>query len=163
MANNEQFITKVFPRKHFAEWFVLMYHTDMQSTQSLLHLDRIVILFRWLALLVFSLLLELGNTPDTTTIILVTVIGFWTLLLSAFALTGRRLPQHSLVTVVVDTILGSMLLFLSSSSKTLYIWGGLLPLISSSLYYGIPGGFILGIFMSMVWEARYLNAFPPHP
>lgn len=131
----------------------------MHVTESILLADRIVATLRWLALVGLAISLGWESGIEQRVIILISVVGLWNLLLTFLAMMGRRLPFHSYTTTGLDGLFGLLLFFLSLDQNP-FVWGGLLPVVTGTFYFGVRGGLILAVAMVLVEGIGLVVATP---
>jgi signal transduction histidine kinase len=121
----------------------------MRVTESILLADRIVATLRWLALVGLAVLLGWEGGIEQSAIILISIAGLWNLVLTILPMVGRRFPSHSYLTIGLDGLFGFLLFFLSLYQNP-FVWGGLLPLITGTFYFGVQGGLIMAAAVVLV-------------
>ncbi|HKJ26732.1 MAG TPA: histidine kinase [Anaerolineales bacterium] len=115
----------------------------MRPTSTTILSDRITLTIRWLVLVGLVLGLSLNGGVSSIGIWLVSLAGVWNIFLIIFTIIGRRLWQHTYVTVVVDVVLGLLLTLLAIPGGAPYVWAGLLPIFTAGFYFGLQGGFTM--------------------
>lgn len=115
----------------------------MNHLESTFMIDRLVTLVRWMSLIGLSLSLAIqGSFPLSVQIILICA-AVWNSLLSLMAIMNRRLASHTLVSLVGDLIIINLLFGFSGAFGGPLIWAGVLPVITSALYFGSKGVIII--------------------
>lgn len=122
----------------------------MRPTKAAELHDQINLIVHWLALIVLALLLGGGSAVTSVSILLLTISAVWTLTLTIFAISSRRLPNHPVICLAVDS--GFALLFLT---QVLYqgigfYWAGLLPILTAAVYYRFLGGGLAALIVILI-------------
>jgi signal transduction histidine kinase len=117
----------------------------MRITQSLLLADRITIAFRWILLMIFTVLLsQWGTFTDAINFTLV-VAGLVNFSLTIISLINRRLPFHPQISIVFDLVFITLIFYFTNGSNSPLFWTGLIPLFSAAIYFGVRGGLIVSL------------------
>jgi signal transduction histidine kinase len=114
----------------------------MRPSEANLLADQLGVNLRWLTLLGLGLYLGWHQALDQAALIIMFIAIAWNLLLFAFQMSGRRLPQHVYFTIAFDALLAvGMFLIIQAKLRPL-AWAGLLPVLTTALYYGSRGALI---------------------
>ena len=123
----------------------------MRPTKATLNVDRVNIILHWLLLTGASLVLGLAGALDQTAVWLILAAAVWTLLLTIVSLIDRRLPYHEIVTLVVDALLAVLFASLVAYRGVGFLWAGILPILTASLYHRFQGGTITSVGVILVF------------
>jgi signal transduction histidine kinase len=93
--------------------------------------------------------LALTNHLDIATGAILVLILVWNLCVSLMAIMNRRMRGHRPTNLAVDLIAALALFWLSGGILGPVAWCGFLALFSASIYYGVWGGVITAIFLSL--------------
>jgi signal transduction histidine kinase len=135
----------------------------MQSDDSPILVEWIVMALRWLALL--GLALTLGWQGDLTLFISLLLFAAGCANSAWMVLTGldRRRRAYRFIALGIDLLAAYMLFGLSGGLAGKIGWAGLLPLITASLYYQLRGGLLVAILNLLVQGALALAGAAPLP
>ena len=122
----------------------------MRVTESTLLADRIVVTIRWLVLVGLLIILGSGNGIDGIAIFLAGVTGLWNLILMVISLANQRFPYYTYVTIGLDMVLGGSFFYLTGIGSEPFLWGGFLPILTGSFYFGMQGGIVLALIMTLI-------------
>ncbi|MEJ2759448.1 MAG: GAF domain-containing protein, partial [Anaerolineales bacterium] len=93
----------------------------MSSTNSAAYADRVTLLFRWLGILLLTMLLGGDSGLTSIDILLLILLSVWNLVLSVFSV---------------------LFLLFSRYHGAPFLWAGLIPIFTGALYYLLRGGLI---------------------
>ncbi len=122
----------------------------MQSDNSPVLVEWIVMALRWLVLL--GLALTLGWQGDLTLTISLVLFAAACANCAWMVLTGldRRKRAYRLIALGIDLLAAYILFGLSGGLASKIGWAGLLPLVTASLYYQLRGGLLVAILNLLV-------------
>jgi len=107
--------------------------------------DRIVVAIRWVVMMVILAYLGFTKTLDTGGLAIVLAGVLWNLVLAVMSIAGWRVPFQNQLTVAGDAALALLLLFGLSVNGEPFLWGFILPALTSAFYFGVNGGLFLAI------------------
>ena len=83
--------------------------------------------------------------------------ALWNVLLTVLAAFHRRLFLHEFLVIAVDSILATLLFYLSGTLHGNLIWVGLLPVASTALYFRVPGALLISLASAIAQAAMALD------
>ncbi len=138
----------------------MRYYHIVRISNSPYLADWFAISLRWVALLAMAMAMTAGGLNFTSGLLLIFAAA-WNLFNSLLALRNRRLAQHRLINVTVDSIV-SFLLFLSTGGMNgPLIWASLLALFSSAIYFEVRGVITVAIILSVAQAVVTLVQMKP--
>lgn len=113
--------------------------------------DWLVISLRWLALFGAATSMSLQNRFSLLAVLLLTVWAAWNAGLSLIATTNRRLPEHRLLNLFIDTLITALFFLLQGGAIFgPAMWPIFLCLLAGAIYYDFRGGFTMAILMLLI-------------
>ncbi len=122
----------------------------MQSSDFPFLADWFAISLRWACLLGFAVALSLVGAVNTPVGVLLLLFAVWNLVMSMLAVINKRLLGHRYLNVFVDLLLSVLLFTVTRDLSGPLAWAGLLPLISSAIYFGWSGSLVVGVLLLVV-------------
>jgi signal transduction histidine kinase len=107
--------------------------------------DWIVVTLRWLVILGLAIAIAMGGEYSlviSLTFLVAAGVNIGTSLLLIF---DRQLPFQHYASVAVDLVLACLLFYQSGTTQGGAGWAIVLPLMSASIFFGLPGGGIVAI------------------
>jgi signal transduction histidine kinase len=128
----------------------------MYKSDSPFVADWFVISLRWLVLLGVVISLSLAGVLQSWANLILVVLVFWNIVLTLLAGLNRRLPNHRLISLLIDLVFGGLFFFAQGGLSGPAMWVGILPIISGALYFDLRGGLLTAL---VVIAAKGLNVF----
>lgn len=122
----------------------------MNKSDSPFVADWFVISLRWLMLLGVVISLSFANALQSWTNLVLIFLVLWNLFLTWLAGLNRRLPNHRLISLLLDLFFGGLFFFWQGGLAGPAWWVGILPIISGALYFDLRGG-VLTSLLAMAW------------
>jgi signal transduction histidine kinase len=122
----------------------------MQRADSPFVTDWYVVSLRWFVLVGMTLSVAASESLLSFSSLLLFGLTGWNLFLSWMAGQNRRLPNHRLLSVVVDLACAIAFFLLELTFIGPAAWVVILPLVSGSLYYNFKGGLATALLMALV-------------
>jgi signal transduction histidine kinase len=122
----------------------------MHPTKAAELYDQINLVVHWLALIVLALLLGEGAAVSSVSILFLVLSTAWTLTLTVFAISSRRLPNHPVFCLAADSLLASLFLTMVLYQGTGFYWAGLLPILTAAVYYRFQGGGLAALVVILI-------------
>ncbi|HQN04394.1 MAG TPA: GAF domain-containing sensor histidine kinase [Anaerolineaceae bacterium] len=116
--------------------------------------DWYAIFFRWLTLIIVSIVAGLTGWFTIFTASLISLSTLWNVILTFMALSNRRFNAQRLLNVVVDLLVTGSLFFLSGGLAGSLPWILLLPVITGGIYYEWKGALwtaLLAALIQLTW------------
>jgi signal transduction histidine kinase len=125
--------------------------------------DWFAISLRWIVLVGLIISLGLGQKLE---IILSWPLGFlvvWNLVMTALAGLNVRMTNHRRISFLVDLVLSGAFFWVQGGLQGPAFWTGLLPILTSAIYFEILGAFISALLFSglVVYVGTYVNGNQP--
>ena len=111
----------------------------MRSNPLSLTTDWIAISLRWLILFGLSIALARHAPLSVNAVLLLSTAGIWNIFLVVLAVRERRLPYHEQIILATDLLITFLLYVSTGGYSSPATWSGVLPVITATLYYRIPG------------------------
>ena len=121
----------------------------MHTAESSTLVDWINVSLRWFVLVALTVTSGVyGNLTLEVTLILMAA-ALWNVALTIMATLNRKLWAHRYVLLAGDVIIASLLFWFSGGAHSRLSWVGVLPLITSTIYFQILGGLLgaLGLLL----------------
>jgi signal transduction histidine kinase len=112
-------------------------------------LKLIAIALRWLVLVCLGAGLLLAGVESSAAGIILLVAGIWNAVLSALLLKDRLIPYTQVIQVSADLLIANLLLFSSIDHPELVVWAGLLPVITTAIFFELRFIFLV-ILIAMI-------------
>lgn len=128
----------------------------MYKSDSPFVADWFVISLRWLVLLGVVISLSLAGVLQSWGNLILVVLVFWNIILTLLAGLNQRLPNHRLISLLMDLVFGSLFFFAQGGLSGSAMWVGILPIISGALYFDMRGGLLTAL---VVIAVKGLNVF----
>ncbi|MFO7583462.1 MAG: histidine kinase [Anaerolineales bacterium] len=128
----------------------------MYKSDSPFVADWFVISLRWLVLLGVVISLSLAGVLQSWGNLILVVLVFWNIILTLLAGLNQRLPNHRLISLLMDLVFGSLFFFAQGGLSGPAMWVGILPIISGALYFDMRGGLLTAL---VVIAVKGLNVF----
>lgn len=109
----------------------------MRSSEFPYLADWFVISLRWLAITGLSIALTINDRLLQPVNVLLLALVLWNLLLTILTGAGRRMKYHRQIGVAVDFLVAMALFWANQGMEGPVAWIGLLPILSSALYFGL--------------------------
>ncbi len=122
----------------------------MNKSDSPFVADWFVISLRWLTLLGVVISLSIANVLQSWANLVLIFLVLWNIFLTWLAGLNRRLPNHRLISLLLDLFFGGLFFFGQGGLAGPAWWVGILPIISGALYFDLRGG-VLTSFLAMAW------------
>ncbi len=115
----------------------------MRTSETPLISDWFAVSLRWLVLLGATISMALGGNLVAISSILLLLLLIWNLALTMLAGLNIRLKFHRFLSLAVDLLIISVYFILSNGYGSPLWWLGILPLITSSLYFDWRGPLVV--------------------
>jgi len=115
--------------------------------------DWFVISLRWLVLLGAVVAMSRAELLFSIINILLVLLVLWNLVLTWLAGVNQRLPNHRIISVLVDFAVAVAFFWLHGGLTGPAAWVGLLPIISGALYFDLRGGLLASLAVALVQAA----------
>lgn len=112
--------------------------------------DWYAIFFRWLTLIIASIVAGLTGWFTIFTASLVAVSASWNVILTFLAISNRRFKAHRIMNVVIDLLVAGCLFFLSGGLTGSLPWVLLLPVFTGAIYYEWKGALWMGLLTALL-------------
>ena len=122
----------------------------MYKSDSPFVADWFVISFRWLVLLGVTISMSLNGQLVSFMNGMLVLLVLWNLTLTWLAGLNQRLPNHRMVSVLVDFGITSIFFWLQGGLSGPAMWIGILPIISGALYFDLRGGLLASLAVVLV-------------
>ena len=122
----------------------------MYKSDSPFVADWFVISFRWLVLLGVTISISLNGQLVSFMNGMLVLLVLWNLTLTWLAGLNQRLPNHRMVSVLVDFGITSIFFWLQGGLSGPAMWIGILPIISGALYFDLRGGLLASLAVVLV-------------
>ncbi len=109
-----------------------------------------VISLRWLAIVGLSLVLAVSDRLMQPANFLLLALVLWNLLLTILTGAGRRIKHHRSLGVAVDFLVATALFWVHQGIEGPVLWIGLLPVLSSALYFGFGKTVLVAVLASLI-------------
>ncbi len=116
--------------------------------------DWYAIFFRWLTLIVVSIVAGLTGWFTIFTASLISISAIWNVILTFMALSNKRFNAQRLLNVVIDLLVTGSLFFLSGGLAGSLPWILLLPVITGGIYFEWKGAIwaaLLAALIQLTW------------
>jgi signal transduction histidine kinase len=125
--------------------------------------DWLSVILRWVLVCSAAWALSVSgevSIPESLVLLAAIVYNAVLTLLAAFQ---RRIYLHSLLVILIDTLIAQSLAYLSLGAGSLSAWIGLMPVLSAGLFHLLPGALLasvlnLGVQISLTWLAHGSSA-----
>lgn len=114
----------------------------MPSTNSAAYADPVVLIFRWLGILILSMVLGGDAGLTAFSILLLVLMAVWNLVLSVLAQLKRRLPHQEIISLALDGVFAGLFLWGTRYQGAPFVWPGLVVILTGAFYYLLRGGLI---------------------
>lgn len=114
----------------------------MSSSNSAAYADRVTLLFRWLGILLLAMMLGGDSGLTGIDVLLLILLSVWNLVLSVLDQLDHRLPFQEIGSLLLDGIFSVFFLVFSRYHGAPFLWAGLIPIFTGSLYFLLRGGLI---------------------
>jgi signal transduction histidine kinase len=128
----------------------------MNKSDSPFVADWFVISLRWLTLLGVVISLSIANVLQSWANLLLIFLVLWNIFLTWLAGLNRRLPNHRLISLLLDLFFGGLFFFGQGGLAGPAWWVGILPIISGALYFDLRGGLLTALVVIVI---KGLNVF----
>ncbi len=125
--------------------------TPMNADESSTFVDWINVSLRWLLLLALTVAAAINGNLPFEVILTLLVAALWNVSLTLLATINRRLWAHRYMLLAGDVIIASLLFLFSGGLQGSLGWVGVLPLLTSALYFRILGG-LLGALGALLFQ-----------
>ncbi len=122
----------------------------MNRSDSPFVADWFVISLRWLVLLGVVISMSLADRLLSWANALLVLLALWNLVLTWLAGLNQRLPEHRLVSVLIDLFISGAFFWLQGGLFGPAMWIGILPIISGALYFDMRGGLLSSLVVVLV-------------
>jgi signal transduction histidine kinase len=120
----------------------------MNKSDSPFVADWFVISLRWLVLLGVTVSIAIsGYLYSWGNVILVLLVA-WNIVLTWLAGLNRRLPNHRIISVLIDLGVSGVFFWFQGGVTGPAAWIGILPIISGALYFDLRGGLIASFIVA---------------
>jgi len=116
--------------------------------------DWYAIFFRWLTIIIVSIVAGLTGWFTIFTASLLSISAIWNIILTFLAISNKRLNAHRILNVVIDLLVAGSLFFLSGGLAGSLPWILLLPIITGCIYYEWKGAIwtvVLTALFQLIW------------
>ncbi len=132
----------------------------MRASDSPYTIDWFVVSLRWVTLLGLTMALSIAGKLLEPVNLLLVGLAAWNLLLSVFAGINLRLARHREISLGVDLLVTGLYFALAGGFSSSTMWIGILPLLTSALYFEIVGALIAGAIVVITqFSVTLMNAY----
>lgn len=124
-------------------------------------IDWILTTLRWLFLVGMAVAVAIQDRMSLLVALALLAAALWNFLLTVWASLGHRLPAHRLVNLAGDLLISYLLFFLSGGITGSLSWVGVLPLITTSLYFSLRSTLLIALLNLAVQGLIGLISAPP--
>jgi signal transduction histidine kinase len=110
--------------------------------------DWFAISLRWVVLVGLIVSLGIGGRLELSVSWTLFFLILWNLAMTAFASMNARMPYHRLISILIDLVLTGIFFWIQGGLHGPAVWTGLLPVLTSSIYFELPGAFITSLLFS---------------
>ena len=118
----------------------------------------LTISLRWLAIFGLTLSLSLGGQLSVDVVLALLVAGLWNASLTLLVAFDQQLPVYKYLTVGIDTAFACLIFYLSGGLGSTAGWAGVLPIMTASIYFGLPGGLLAALTSLLLQGAIALQS-----
>jgi signal transduction histidine kinase len=122
----------------------------VKSAETPFLADLFAISFRWLILSGFVVSLSTAGILNWITLLILALPVIWNLFVVTLATLNRRLPQHRLINIAVDSFSALLLFFVSGGTTGPMIWSAVLAVTSAGMYYELRGALLVTLILSIL-------------
>lgn len=122
----------------------------MRIAESSTLVDGIIASLRWIILVAIAVALALQGTMTFEIALILLAASVWNIALTFLAALNRRLPVHRFLVLAVDILLVCLIFYLSGGLEGNAGWIGLLPVLTSALYFHIPGSLLVSLLILLL-------------
>ncbi|MDX9991355.1 MAG: histidine kinase [Anaerolineales bacterium] len=117
----------------------------MYKSDSPFVADWFVISLRWLVLLGVIVSLSISDGLKSWGNSVLGLLVLWNILLTWLAGLNRRLPNHRIISVMIDLTVSALFFFLQGGISGPAAWIGVLPILSAALYFDLRGALLTSL------------------
>ena len=110
--------------------------------------DWFAISLRWVALLGLIVSLGIGDKLQLSISWPLALLIIWNLVMTAFAGINIRMPYHRPISIFVELVLTGIFFWTQGGLRGPAVWTGLLPILTSSIYFELLGAIIISLLFS---------------
>ncbi len=115
--------------------------------------DWFVISLRWLVLLGVTISVSISGTLIAWENSVLILLILWNIVLTWLAGLNRRLPNHRIISVLIDLGVSSVFFWFQGGLTGAASWIGILPIISTALYFDLRGALLASLAIILVQAA----------
>lgn len=115
--------------------------------------DWFVISLRWLVLLGVTISVSISGTLIAWENSVLILLILWNIVLTWLAGLNRRLPNHRIISVLIDLGVSSVFFWFQGGLTGAASWIGILPIISTALYFDLRGALLASLTIILVQAA----------
>lgn len=127
----------------------------MRKSDSPYIADWYAVSLRWLMLLGMIVSLSVGEVPLDAHSWPLGVLIFWNLTMTVFAGLNTRMTYHRHVSIAIDFLMAAVFFWLQDGLSGPAMWIGLLPIITSAIYFEYLGSIVVALLFSLLEIASF--------
>ncbi len=112
--------------------------------------DWFAISLRWIMLVGLIVSLGLGGKLGLSISWPLGLLIAWNLVMTALAGLNVRVPYHRPISMVADIVLAGAFFWVQGGLRGPAVWSGLLPVLTGSIYFELPGALISSLIFSVL-------------
>ncbi|PKN92091.1 MAG: hypothetical protein CVU44_15760 [Chloroflexi bacterium HGW-Chloroflexi-6] len=128
----------------------------MYKSDSPFVADWFVISLRWLVLLGVTISLSASGILFSWFSGILILLVFWNIILTWLAGLNRRLPNHRIISLLIDLGVSITFFWLQGGITGPAGWIGILPIISGALYFDLRGGLLASLVIAILQASNAL-------
>jgi len=110
--------------------------------------DWFAISLRWVVLVGLIVSLGIGDMLELSISWSLGFLIIWNLVMTSFAGMNARMPYHRSISILVDLVLAGTFFWMQGGLRGPAVWAGLLPILTGSIYFELPGALITSLLFS---------------
>ena len=110
--------------------------------------DWFAISLRWVVLVGLIVSLGIGDMLELSISWSLGFLIIWNLVMTSFAGMNARIPYHRSISILVDLVLAGTFFWMQGGLRGPAVWAGLLPILTGSIYFELPGALITSLLFS---------------
>jgi signal transduction histidine kinase len=119
----------------------------MRIAESSTLVDGITTSLRWIVLVAIAVALAMQRAMTLEIALILLAASVWNIALTFLTALSRRLPAHRFMVLAIDILIVSLIFYLSKGLDGNVGWIGLLPVLTSTLYFHIPGSLLVSLLI----------------
>jgi len=133
----------------------------MRASATPYSADWLAISLRWVFVLVWIGTQNVGNALTALTWPVAAIL-LWNLAMTGLAGMNARIPNHRYVNATVDFLLTAALYWLQGGLRSPAFWAGMLPILTSAVYFETAGALVTAGLLAALVLAREWAHLSPH-